>query len=180
MNMKQMHRSSRLLFKASGIRYLASIALCLALAACNQGLPPDTSGLNLGAMDVQFRESADFISTGAVASVEGGDLHIHALMPVSGASHSDQFDIWVPLRTAVPFTISIPSDPAGIIDYCLGSVAACPDYSADSSQGSGSVTITQLSPSVRGTFSGRLLQVDGSTADPVRTVMSGEFNAIRQ
>jgi hypothetical protein len=110
--------------------------------------------------------------------VKNGNKYV--LMAQEGPSGSRRvIDMEIPVRTAVPYTVSVPSDPTGIINYCIeSSPGFCSDFRAHNANksSSGSITVTEVTATtLKGTFSGRLLRIPQTGADTVRTMTSGSF-----
>jgi len=122
------------------------------------------------------------------ATVNGGDFFASDVQVTDGTttyfiaasikdknnSDSVVIHILVPKQTTLPYTINVGQDDVAVIDYCITTPNACITSRAKKGVGSGTVKITDVSPTVQGTFSGTLPSETGSGSV---TITNGAFNA---
>lgn len=148
---------------------VAAVLLLAAFAACNPVTEPEN--LKAGALTANFSNadgSPSFLnSTNAVASTEGSTYTVNATETTSQGS-SELSVSGIPVQSAVPYTASSSSFPNLKIDYYDG--VAQQQY-----RGSCTITITQTSPTLTGTFTG-VLSAPGAR-DSIRQITSASFNA---
>jgi hypothetical protein len=150
----------------------------LFLASCNGGLLPETNvPIKPGTLNTSIKEESLFAATDARAVVTTDLIKIKATM-LGIKNESHVIDITVPVNAAVPYSVTVGTDANAFIAYTTEETSPTRSYVADKNGGSGLVTITELTPNVKGTFNGTLLLV-GGTASDVRTLTGGEFNANR-
>ena len=90
---------------------------------------------------------------------------------------SVQLTLVIPIQGGLPYTIDVPTDINGaLINYCIKQYPGgfCNSYKAAKGTGSGTITITNLTPIIEGTFSGTLPFSGGSGS---LTITGGAFKA---
>ena len=160
--------------KTPKILLLLLASTSLLFTGCPDPLKPDGG---IGVDEVRFTASTE----GQIfASVEqlltgGSTYQIHAVDADAISSGNVVIDIVVPKKATVPYTVTVGTDDAAVLSYCLELTSGtCTTYEAKKNTGSGTITITQISPEVQGTFSGTLPLIGGAGT---RTLTSGEFRA---
>jgi predicted small lipoprotein YifL len=154
-------------------RWLVLIAP-LTLASCNQlgpVLPP--AGVNT----LQASVTEGFFSAADARAKDQGTYYA-ILGTQSYQSGQRSINIVVPKQTTVPYTITVNTDAVAVISYYVSADnVSSKQYLTQKGQGSGTITITQITPTVIGSFSGTLSLKPASGTDTVRTVTGGSFNA---
>lgn len=162
-NMKKNLQLSTMFF------FLALAGMSLTSADCNPDVDP---GLAAGEMKATSNVEGTFFANDAAAKT--GTLYtVEASMPYTPISGDIEITLTIPKNATVPYTMNVASSDA-VINYCLVSSNTCTPYRASKTAGSGSITITSISPNLEGTFSGTLAQVGGAAS---RVINSGEFKA---
>jgi hypothetical protein len=162
------------MFKTSKYFVLLLATISIFFTGCPGPLQP---GGGIGPNEVHVSASTEgqiFASVDNVLS-GGSTYQIHAVDAGAITNGDVVIDIVVPKRATVPYTVSVGSDNDAVLNYCLElSSGACTTYKAEKGSGSGTITITEISPEIKGTFSGTLPLVGGAGS---RTLTSGEFRA---
>jgi hypothetical protein len=141
------------------------------------GSNPVTPPLALNEMQATSSREGDFLSNNAVADSSKGTYDVIATMAINGGG-SITIEVSVPKQTSLPYQVDVASNQDALIGYCLNPTGSqCNEYQAGNGIGSGQVTITQVSPSLMGTFRGTLWQIPNSGTDTTRSVTDGQFNA---
>lgn len=149
--------------------FLALAGMSLTSADCN----PDTDpGLGPNEMKATSNVEGSFFASDALA-VSGTTYTVDATMPYTPISGDIRITLNIPKNATVPYTMNVASSEA-VINYCLESSNLCTTFRASKSSGSGSITVTSLTPYLEGTFSGTAIQVGGAQS---RVISSGEFKA---
>jgi hypothetical protein len=153
------------------LRISAILALA-AFAACNTIVQPQQS--NPGDFNVDFTNTDGtptyFDAANASAYNDGSTYRVigtasnYANVTVSG----------IPASASVPYTTSTSQTTGLTVQYHDPSNNR--DYTTSSGSGSCTITISQTSPTLTGTFTARL--VNRSFDDSVRVVTSATFNAV--
>ena len=149
----------------------ASLALILCNSGCgsnNPVTPPLGSGVLLATTN-----DGDFSSQDALADSSNGIYTIHANVSTSNGIFA--IEVSLPKETTIPYSVDVATDPIGLISYV--NPAFVNPFVARQSFGSGTIQITQVSPTLMGTFRGILWQDPPVGTDTVRGVTNGEFNA---
>jgi hypothetical protein len=88
-------------------------------------------------------------------------------------------DIEIPIRTEIPYTVNLSTDPIGLVAYCNEDPpGTCIVYSARKSvaSSSGSITVTEATSStLKGTFNATMVKVGGGDT---RTITNGSFYGV--
>jgi hypothetical protein len=141
------------------------------------GSNPVTPPLALNEMQATSSGEGDFLSNNAVADSSNGTYNVIATMSISGGG-SLTINVIVPKEASLPYQVDVASNQDALIGYCLNPTGSqCNEYEAGNGIGSGQITITQISPSLMGTFRGTLWQTPSSGTDTTRTISDGQFNA---
>ena len=172
-----MKRQLSVLVREHRLIAIMLVASALMFSSCGTPIQPEPTPLQVGGMEVEFSEVSSFAASDAIATEEDTVIHIRAHMAVAGSVNDDTFDIIFPKGIPVPFSVHAPNDPDVTVVYCEGGQSLCRNFFADPSTGNMTITITQLSPTVKGTFHGVLDLVPAGSSDNVRTITSGQFNA---
>ena len=148
--------------------FLALAGLSLTSATCN----PDTDPAGLGPNEMQAIATVEgsFFANDAFA-VNGPSYAVEASMPYAPISGDIKITLSIPKNVTVPYTRNVSSTDA-VIDYCLETSNSCVTYRASKTAGSGTITVTSISPYLEGTFSGTLTQIGGAQS---RVISNGEF-----
>ena len=156
-------------------RYLiASMSVLLFVAGCvgNVTAPQQLSN---GAMSADLNPgNFSFSSLGALASDFSGGYQIAATEDQAGAPR-DVITVTVPSQATLPYTVATPDDALVEVTY-NDAETNIPYYASSTTTGSSCVvTITQLTPTIQGTFTATL-KAQG-TSDNTRILTNGIFNA---
>ena len=154
-------------------RILLFATLSLTLSACNNGLSTTPPGqLNPGAMTADISDGSLFTSSYSTLAVDGGNnFSISGTQDIAGQP-ADEITTLIPKSATLPYTVT-ESDPSAELHYY--DAVQGRDYAARTGQGSFTITITSISPTVQGTFQGTL--IFPNVADSVRVISNGAFNA---
>jgi hypothetical protein len=161
------------------IAYRATIAASLLFfVSCDGGLLPEANvPIKPGTLNTTIKEEGFFGASNASAVVKTDRINIKATTTgVKGEEHV--IDITVPVNAAVPYSVTIGTDANAFIGYTNEETSPAKVFLADKDGGSGTVTITELTPTIKGTFNATLPIFSGGTGE-VRTLTGGEFNANR-
>lgn len=149
--------------------FLALAGMSLTSADCNPDADP---GLGPNEMKASSNVEGLFFANDATART--GTTHVvTASMPYTPISGDIEISLGIPKNATVPYTVNVSSSDA-VINYCLKSANLCTTFIANKSTGSGTITITSISPYIEGTFSGTVTQVGGAAS---RVISGGEFKA---
>lgn len=150
------------------------VSVSFIFTGCPDPLLPD-GGIGPGEVRVTASgEGQIFANVDNVIS-SGSTYQIHAVDGDAITEGDVIIDIVVPKKATVPYTVTVGTDADAVLSYCLELTSgACTTYKAESGSGSGTITITQITPDILGTFSGTLPLIGGSGT---RTLTSGEFRA---
>jgi hypothetical protein len=141
------------------------------------GSNPVTPPLALNEMQATSSGEGDFLANDAVADSSSGLYVVRATMSV-GQVGSLVIELSVPKQTALPYLVDVASNSNAQISYCVNpNGTGCNQFDAESSIGSGQITVTQVSPTFMGSFQGTLWQIPNSGTDTVRILNDGQFNA---
>lgn len=142
-------------------------------AECANDPFPNTP-LAMNAMRVDISTEGNFISDQVTVTNQSNYWLVVA--PGVIGTQDRHIELRIPKQTTVPFTIDVQSSDIGSIYYCVPlSGTACKNYYASKEQGgSGTITVTNVSGTLEGTFRGVVQLSNGSET---RTVSSGEFKA---
>ncbi|SRR5581483_421751 len=154
---------------------LVGLFLCLAILSngCNGNITNPYTPLNPGSLTADYPDGTEFISSEGHVANDGTDYVVTATQDVSGAPADEiTMQIPIPANSTVPFTVSSLPDDAIVTYY---DAVTGITYEANSTQGSCTITVTQISPTFQGTFSART--TCSTTLDSVRTLQNGAFNA---
>ncbi len=162
-------KRSRLLFSA-GLFYLAVVAI-----GCNQSNPV-VPPVNVNELQSEVTGEGFFSAADGQAKDQGSYYAVLASESFQMGSRS--INVIVPKQTSVPYTVNVGSDPVAVLSYDVSSDNVThKQFYAQQGVGSGTITVTQVTPTLEGSFSGTLWQVPNAGADTVRTLASGQFNA---
>jgi hypothetical protein len=151
--------SKMMLYKK--VRQLGALVLLTAfIGGCGGVTQPQSSELNPGVLIADFENNHAFNSSSATAKQDGTGSKIQ----ITATDLSEEIVLTFP-NSLGTFTAA---------DNHVTSVS-WNQYLADSSTGSCHIRITQLSPTVKGTFTANT--IDASISDSVRVITSGSFNA---
>ena len=148
------------------IRPLGAVALVVfVIAGCNTVTQPQSSELNPGSLIADFGDGTAYNSTSATAVLSGSQIQVTA---------QSQGQVMVLTFPNAVGSYGQPPDPITVgYNNSLGD-----QYLAKDNVGRCFITITQLSPTVKGTFSART--VDPNIIDSVQSFTGGSFNATIQ
>lgn len=144
------------------------------ITGCDKTVFPDPP-LKSGEMQATISGFGSFFADNARAT--NGSLTYAIRTSFKGQNNQDSlvFDFVITKETTVPYTIDFNNDANSSMNYCVAnSNGSCNNYRVSQSMGSGSLTITSISPNVEGTFSGTFKSLTGSE---IVTITNGAFNA---
>jgi hypothetical protein len=144
------------------------IVVGIALSACATEPPPGQLNPNSMVADLS---SGYFNSTSAQAIDQGAYISITAEQNLGGPA--DEITINIPKSDVVPYEITVPPDPDAVVAYYDASNST--QYYALSGEGSLTIYVTSLTPTVQGTFSATTVAT--SSLDSARVISNGAFNA---
>lgn len=147
--------------------FLVLAGMSLTSADCNPDLDP---GLAAGEMKANSNVEGSFFADDATAAT-GTTYVVSASMPYAAISGDIEISLGIPKNVTLPHTFNVSSTDA-VINYCLKSANLCTTFIANKTTGSGTITLTSISPYIEGTFSGTLTQVGGAQS---RIISGGEF-----
>jgi hypothetical protein len=127
--------------------------------------------LNPGSLAVDFPNGSEFLSTGATVVDQSSAYIVSATQNIQGAQQ-DEIYLSIPENATLPYTVQAQPDGAVVQYY---DVFSNNTYEANPSQGSCSITVTQISPTLEGTFTARVI-----CNDTVIVLSNGAFNATYQ
>lgn len=137
---------------------------------------PATEPLAMDAMRAGVSQDGSFFSNNVIARDQGTYWKIEAK---GGGINDDRvIELDIPKRSTVPYTIDVTADNQAVIFYCIpitpGS-QTCKNFFADQAHGgSGTITITNTTGHLAGTFRGTVQLSNGTET---RTITGGEFKA---
>ena len=151
-------------------------AALLFVSGCNGNVTNPTAPLNPGALTCDVpdgqQDGTVFISSGATVT-DQSDVYSVVATQDQGVGPANEIHLRIPKNSSVPYTVSAPPDNnADIIYYDFRNNL---NYDGNAAQGSVTITITQISPTLEGSFSART--VCSGITDSVRTLTNGVFNA---
>lgn len=149
--------------------FLFLLGMSLVSADCNPDIDP---GLGPNEMKASSNVEGSFFASDATARSLVA-YTVDATMPYAPISGDLKITLNIPKNVTLPYTVNVTSSDA-VINYCLESANTCTNFRASKNGGSGTITVTAISPYLEGTFSGTLEQVGGGTS---RVINSGEFKA---
>jgi hypothetical protein len=153
---------------------LLLISVSFVFTGCPDPLQPD-GGLGTNELRATATTEGQIFANVEQLVSSGSTYQIHAVDADAISNGDVVIDIVVPKKATVPYSITVGSDADAVLSYCLElTTGACTTYEAKSGTGSGTITITEISPEVKGTFSGTLSLIGGGGT---RTLSSGEFRA---
>jgi hypothetical protein len=153
---------------------LLLVSVSFIFTGCPDPLKPD-DGLGPNEMRVTASTEGQIFATVEQVTTSGTVYQIHAVDPEALTNGDVVIDIVVPKKATVPYTVTVGSDADAVLSYCLELTSGtCTTYEAKAGSGSGTITITEISPELKGTFSGTLPLIGGSGS---RSLTSGEFRA---
>jgi hypothetical protein len=143
------------------------------LSGCGAVASEPIIPLKADEMQADLNPGGSFDATNTTANAGSGSYHVHASM----ANDSVVIDLNFTQQSILPYTVhtdSISTD-LNYINYCITQSSGCKNY--HSTLNSGSITISSVSPTVQGTFSGTLTLTNGGSKV---TISNGAFNAVIQ
>jgi hypothetical protein len=158
-----MIKSRKLLFAALAIAALTS--------GCNGGVTGPMQSLNPGALIADFPDGSGYNSASAHVENQSSGFYIHSIQDVSGPADEITLTIPTPLNANVPYTVTASSDGA-VVTYLESTTSR--QFEANAAQGSCSITVTQVSPTVEGYFNATVICTSPSDS---RVLSGGQFNA---
>jgi hypothetical protein len=156
----------------------AAILLVATLSGCS-GITNPQSQLNPGALSVDFPDGTELLVQGGTVfstAADGSTFNVFATSNVSGSNVGDEMTLVIPVQATLPYTVTSQTD--GLVDVGYwDSEGSGTQYDGNFAQGNCTVTITQISPTLVGTFRARV--VCPSIPDSIE-LSNGEFNASPQ
>jgi hypothetical protein len=157
------------------IKWILLLApLMLFAAGCIQS-NPIVPPLNVNEVQASVSAEGFFSATDALAYDSVNFYYVYATEKLQSGTRS--VTLTIPKKTTLPYSVTVGSDPIATISYSLLPGTSDTHYFAEPGIGSGSITVTQISPTLIGSFSGTLWQLPASGTDTIRTISGGEFNA---
>ena len=168
--------TNRLQTNKRSIKVRLSLLIMLApfavtFASCNVNVPV-VPPLGTKSLQVTSNVEGDLYASDALAAVNATFYSV-----LANAKHGTDniaINIIVPIQNTVPYTVDVASDPVAIIGYQIGTKG---QYAAQKNFGSGTITITQVSPTIVGTFHGTVWLSPAAGSDTTRVLADGQFNA---
>jgi hypothetical protein len=155
----------------SRFQLLAAVLLVVLVSGCGGNITNPMSSLNPGALTADFPDGREFLSGSAKVSDQSNIYLVSATQDASGLPQ-DEISISIPKGASLPYTVS-SSEGADLI-YNNVTTNVTNSYEANAAQGNCTITVTQLSPTFQGTFSGRV--ICNTISDSV-LLSNGQFNA---
>jgi hypothetical protein len=152
----------------------AVFVLCLDFEGCGPNATNPFTPLKSGEIQATISGLGQFYATDAQVTEGPTTYFIAASLKDKNGNDSLVIHILVPKQTTLPYTIDVSNDDVAVMDYCITTSNGCVTYQTKKSVGSGTVKITDVSPTVQGTFSGTLPAETGSGSV---TISNGAFNA---
>ena len=149
-------------------------AFVFTIASCNSGTNPPITPLKSGEIQATVTPFGQFFASDTHVTEGPTTYFIAASIKDKNNIDSVVLHILVPKQTTLPYSIDVASDPVAVLDYCITTNNGCITYRAKQNVGSGTVRITDVSPNVKGSFSGTLPAETGSGS---AAISSGDFNA---
>lgn len=146
----------------------------LAISGCSPNAVVPITPLEPGEFQATISGLGQFYATHAQVTDGPTTYFIAATVKDKAGNDSLVIHILVPKQATLPYTINVSNDDVAVMDYCITTSNGCITYQAKKSVGSGTVKITDVSPTVQGTFSGTLPAETGSGSV---TISNGAFNA---
>ena len=151
---------------------LAVLVTIIALAAgCNGNITQPMQ--SEGTRSANFPDGTEFLAqSGVTFSLSGSNYVVTATDDdAQGVNFNDEIALTVPQEATLPYTVSTPIDP-GEVDYWDNETHV--QYYSNQTVGQCTITITQTSPTLIGTF--QAVTVSSTPPDTV-VLRSGSFNA---
>jgi hypothetical protein len=139
-----------------------------------------TISLPVGSMDATVSGLGSFKATNATTIKSGSTVILKAsLLQQNKNRDSVSISMIISTQGTPPYTIDVSKDDVSLMNYCQVSYpsGSCTNYQAKKGIGSGTITVTSLSPNIEGTFSGTLPQAGGGGTV---TITGGAFKASLQ
>jgi hypothetical protein len=158
--------------------FALTISVFTFLSGCQNAVTPITP-LKPGEMQATVSgtgiNGADqFYATNAQVTDGTSTYFIFASVKAQDNSDSLTIHILVPKQPDIPYTVTVANDNVAVVDYCVTTQSGCITYRSKQNAGSVVVKITDISPTVQGTFSGTLPADPGSGGV---TISNGAFDA---
>lgn len=157
--------------------FLSTSVICflmtLTIVGCDKTIFPDPP-LKSKEMEATISGFGTFIASNAQTVNGSLTYSIHSSIQGEDSQDTLVFDIVVTKKSTVPYTIDF-SDANSSMNYCVAnSNGSCTNYRVSQSSGSGTLTITSISPNVEGTFSGTFKSLTGPQTV---SITNGAFNS---
>jgi hypothetical protein len=155
---------------------LTAIALIAIGSGCNGGITNPQQ--NAGTLSVDFPDQTELlVESGTTYSIsgDGSSYIVTATSNVPGVNDGDEVTLTVPIEALVPYTVTAPQDGIAQVTYYDYETNA--QYYGQLGEGGCSITITQTSPTLVGSFNA--LVVCPSIPDTI-ALRNGLFNASPQ
>ena len=164
-------------YSSIGLSTIAALLLLLFIGGCATTIvDPGATPLNAGELlaETTVEGTFDAADAKAIDSV----TYYSVLATVTFKSGQRNINLIIPKQASVPYTVDVATSSIATIAYCVSpDNVSCMQFFAKAGTGSGSITITQLTPTLKGSFNGTLVLLPKIGNDTIRTVSSGEFNA---
>lgn len=165
--------------KFSVIFFIAAFAvLFISIEGCSPNSTIPITPLKTGEVTATISGLGSFYSTNAFAdSSSNVTYHMRATIP-GATTDSIVIDVVVTKKFPVGYTVDVSNDNFSSISYCIVQKdGTCKNYKAQNGSGSGSIRVTDISPTFQGSFSGTLQLVGGTETV---SISGGGFNAAWQ
>ena len=146
----------------------AAIAIAALAAGCNGGVTSPNQSLNPGALIADFPDGTGYNSASAHVVDESSDYAITSTQDVVG--NADEISLTIPKGVSLPYTVNA----TGLTRVTFFASTTSRQFEANAAQGSCSITVTQVSPTVEGYFSATVICTSPSDS---RVLSGGQFNA---
>jgi hypothetical protein len=164
--------NNKLKMKRRNTILFAAIAILAFVSGCNGGVTNPMEQLNNGVLIADFPNGTGYNSAGAHVVNQSSSYYISSTQDVSGQPADEiNMTIPIPLNFNLPYTVTASDG----VDIVYLDALTNNNYEANAAQGSCSVTITQVSPTVEGYFTATA--ICSSISDNTRVLTGGQFNA---
>ena len=152
----------------------ATLAITLLASGCAGNVTQPMQ--NQGTLSVNFGDGTEFLAqSGTVYTIQNNEYIVTAQdNVVSDLNNGDALTLTIPINASVPYSVTAPPDPTADVYYV--DYENNEQYDGNSNRGECSITVTQTSPSLVGTFQSVII---GSLGDTI-VLSNGSFNATPQ
>lgn len=155
---------------------MGAITIVALASGCNGTITQPMQ--NEGTMSAYFSDNTEFLAqTGTTFSVQNGTSYfVYAQDNVTNdqTNNGDEVTLLIPIESSVPYTVAGPPDNTADVGY--HDYETNEQYDGNSAVGFCSITVTQTSPTLVGSFQSVTISTLGDTV----ALSSGSFNAVPQ